>query len=208
MFERPSVQRFIEAAHKRSLPPRHTLIREGEPARSLYLLLEGSVSILLDDDSGREVVLAYLDPGDFIGEMCLFPEQSLRTAIVRTRRPTLIAEMPIDQFHRFAHDNPDIMFVIAGQLSARLRDTSQRVADLSFLDVAGRLARILVELSQKPDAKTQTQGISVRISRQELARHIGCSREMVGRVLKRLEEEGAVRSKGREILILGGLQAV
>jgi CRP/FNR family cyclic AMP-dependent transcriptional regulator len=206
MLERPCVQRFIEAANKRSLPPRQTLIREGEPARFLYLLLEGSVSILLDDDTGREVVLAYLDPGDFIGEMCLFPEQSLRTAIVRTRRATLVAEMPLDAFHRFAHEHPDIMFVIAAQLAARLRDTSQRVADLSFLDVAGRLARVLVELSHKPDAQPHQQGVTVKISRLELARHVGCSREMVGRVLKRLEEEGTVRSKGREILLLSGLR--
>lgn len=205
MFERPCVQRFIEAANKRSLPPRHTLIREGEPARSLYLLLEGSVSILLDDASGREVVLAYLDPGDFVGEMCLFPEQNIRTAIVRTRRASLVAEMPIDSVLRFANEHPDLMFVIGGQLSARLRDTSQRVADLSFLDVAGRLARVLVELSHKPDAETHTRGVTVKISRLELARHVGCSREMVGRVLKRLEEEGAVQSKGREILILSGL---
>lgn len=205
MFGRPCVHRFIEAANKRSLPPRHTLIREGEPARALYLLLEGSVSILLDDASGREVVLAYLDPGDFVGEMCLFPEQSLRTAIVRTRRATLVAEMPIESVLRFANEHPDFMFVIGSQLSARLRDTSQRVADLSFLDVAGRLARVLVELSHKPDAEPHGLGVKVKISRLELARHVGCSREMVGRVLKRLEEEGAVQSKGRDILILSRL---
>lgn len=208
MLDKPCVQRFIDLAHKRSLPPRQVLIREGEPARSLFLLLEGSVSIVLDDETGREVVLAYLNPGDFVGEMCLFPEQSVRTAIVRARRATLTAEMPIEQFRSFAHEHPDIMFVIAGQLATRLRDTSQRVADLSFLDVAGRLARVLLDLSRNPEAVRQDQGVTVRISRLELARHVGCSREMVGRVLKRLEEEGTLQSRGREILILNGLSPV
>ena len=201
MFDKPAVQAFVAQAHKRSYAPKHTLIHTGDAPQTLYLLLEGSVSIQLEDDHGREIVLAYLGPGDFFGEMCLFPEQKLRTAIVRTRSPTLVAETGFQAFRQFSREHPEIMYEIAGQLATRLADTSRRLGDLAFLDVAGRIARALLDLCQKPGAVLNPRGVVVRISRQELARNVGCSREMAGRVLKKLEEDGALSSKGRSILV-------
>ncbi len=191
-------------AHKRSYPPKHTIVHAGSVPQTLYLILEGSVSVLVEDDNGREMVLAYLNVGEFFGEMCLFPEQETRTAIVRTRTSTLVAEVGFQAFRAFAHSHPDIMFEVAGQLATRLRDTSRRLRDLTFLDVAGRLARTLLELTQQPDAKVNAKGAVVRISRQELARIVGCSREMAGRVLKKLEEDGLVSTQGRSILVSSG----
>lgn len=201
MFDRPAIQRYIATAHKRSYPPKHTLMHAGDPPQSIYLILEGSVSVLLEDEQGREVVLAYLNPGDFFGEMCLFPSQTRRSAIVRTRRPTLVAEMGLAAFRDYAAADHQIMFEIAEQLAIRLHETNQRVADLTFHDVAARLARTLQELGKKPDAQPREDGVVVRISRQELARLVGCSREMAGRVLKRLEEGGMLSSQGRNILL-------
>lgn len=203
MLDKPAVQAFIDAAHKRSFPPKQNVIHAGDVPQSLYLILEGSVSILLEDEDGREIVLAYLNPGDFFGEMCLFPEQKVRTAIVRTRLPTLVAEIGYQAFRQMVREYPDIMFELAGQLAARLRDTSRRLRDLAFLDVAGRLAHALLDLSQRPGATPHPKGVMVRISRQELARNVGCSREMAGRVLKKLEEDGVVSAQGRSILVLG-----
>lgn len=203
MLDKPAVQAFVAQAHKKSYPPKHTLIHAGDEPQSLFYILEGSVSILLEDEDGREIVLAYLNPGDFFGEMCLFPEQQTRTAIVRTRSPTLVAEIGYQSFRAFVRQYPEIMFEVAGQLSARLRDTSRRLGDLAFLDVAGRLAHALLDLSKKPDALPNPRGVLVKVSRQELARIVGCSREMAGRVLKKLEEDGMVASQGRSILVLG-----
>jgi len=203
MLQRPAIQHFVGLAHKRSVPPKQTLMHAGDSPQSLYLILEGSVSILLEDDEGREIVLAYLNPGEFFGEMCLFPQQPVRSAIVRTRTPTLLAEMGLQGFRSFAHEQPEIMFDIAGQLAARLRDTSRRVGDLTFLDVAGRLARVLLDLASSPDARPHPRGVVVKISRQELARIVGCSREMVGRVLKSLEAQGLVYVKGKTMVVFG-----
>lgn len=203
MMDKPAVQAFVAQAHKRSYPPKHTILHAGDDPQSLYLILEGSVSILLEDENGREIVLAYLNPGEFFGEMCMFPEQKVRTAIVRTRAPTLVAEVAYQAFRQFVREHPDIMFEVAGQLSMRLRDTSQRLGDLAFLDVAGRLAHALLDLCKKPDAIANPRGIVVKISRQELARIVGCSREMAGRVLKKLEEDGMVSAQGRSILVIG-----
>ena len=199
MFEKPVVQAFIAQAHKRSYPAKHTLIHTGDTPQVLYLILEGSVSIQLEDEQGHEIVLAYLGSGAFFGELCLFPEQKARTAIVRTRNPTLVAEIGYQAFRQFTQQNPEIMFEVAGQLATRLRDTSRRLGDLAFLDVSGRIARTLLELCQRPEAVQNPRGTTVRISRQELARNVGCSREMAGRVLKKLEEDGVLSSKGRSI---------
>jgi CRP/FNR family cyclic AMP-dependent transcriptional regulator len=201
MVNKPVIQAFVAQAHKRSYPPKHTILHAGDTPTSLYLILEGSVSILLEDKDGREIVLAYLGVGDFFGEMCLF-DQKARSAIVRTRSPTLVAECTYTSFRAYAAQHHEIMYEIAGQLAARLRDTSQRLGDLAFLDVAGRLAHILLDLSKKPDALEHPRGKVVRISRQELARNAGCSREMAGRVLKKLEEDGLVSAQGRNIVVL------
>ena len=203
MFNKPVVQAFIQQAHKRSFPPKHNILHAGDPPQSLYLILEGSVSIMLEDADGREIVLAYLGAGDFFGELCLVPERQARTAIVRTRTPTLAAELSFESFMRFFRSNPDIMFEIAGQLARRLRDTTSRLVDLTFLDVAGRMDRTLLTLAQKADAQPNPRGMLIRTSRQELARLVGCSREMAGRVLKKLEEDGVISTQGRSILIHG-----
>lgn len=203
MLDSQAIEAFIDRAHKRSLPPKHTVIHAGDRPQSLYLILEGSVSVILEDPEGREMVLDYLNPGEFFGEICLFPEQALRSAIVRTRGPTLVAELDYAAFRKLVAEFPECMFEIAGQLARRLRETGQRVANLAFLDVAGRLAHTLQDLARKPDAQPHPNGRVVRISRMELACHVGCSREMAGRALKKLREDGLVRPQGRNILILG-----
>lgn len=203
MFDKPAVRAFIRDSTKRSFGPKQVILNAGDEARALYLILEGSVSVLTQEGN-REMVLAYLNPGDFFGEMCLFPEQNTRSAIVRTRTPILVAEIEIETFREFVRKEPEIMYEVAGQLSERLRDTSRRLRDLAFLDVAGRLAHELLELCEKPGAVRVDSGTAVKISRQELARIVGCSREMAGRVLKKLEEDGMVSSQGRTILVLDG----
>ena len=203
MFSKPAVQAFVTHATKRSYPPKHSLIHAGDEPQSLYLILEGSMSVSVQDSDDREMVLAYLNPGDFFGEMCLFPEQKSRTAEVRTRSQALVAEIGFDAFRRFIREHPEIMLELAGQLAQRLRATTQRLTDLAFLDVQGRVAHEILNLTRQPDALPHARGTLIRISRQELARIVGCSREMAGRVLKKLQEDGVVAVQGRSIVVLG-----
>ncbi len=199
----PALQAFIARAHKRTLGPKYAIVRAGDEPNALYLILEGSVSVVIEDTDGREIVLAYLSPGDFFGEMCLFPDQKTRTAGVRSRTATLLAEMGYLAFRAFNNEYPEIMFDVAGQLAMRLRETSRRLSDLAFLDVAGRVSHALHRLMRMPDSKTSPRGTTVRVSRQELARIVGCSREMAGRVLKRLEDDGVITCQGRSVLVYG-----
>ena len=201
-MQRSAVDEFVAVAQKRGYAPRHNILNAGDEPCSLYYILEGSVSVLIPEGK-REMVLAYLNPGDFFGEMCLFPDLNTRSAIVRARTPVLVAEMNLETFREFSARHPDIMFTVAGQIAMRLRDTSRRLRDLAFLDVAGRIAHALLDLSAKPGTVEQPGGgVAIRISRQELARMVGCSREMAGRVIKRLEEDGVIACKGRAIIVL------
>lgn len=203
MLDQPAVQAFIAQATKRSYPPKQVIIHAGDEPLSLFLILEGSMSVTVQDDDEREMVLAYLNPGEFFGEMCLFPEQKTRTAEVRTRTQALVAEIGYDNFRRFLREHPEIMLQLAGQLAQRLRATTQRLTDLAFLDVQGRVAHEILNLCRQPDAQPHARGTLVRISRQELARIVGCSREMAGRVLKKLTDDGTVTVQGRSIVVLG-----
>jgi len=92
-------------------------------------------------------------------------------------------------------------------MSLRLRNTTRKAGDLAFLDVTGRVARTLLELSQQPDAMTHPDGMQIKITRQEIGRIVGCSREMVGRVLKALEEQGLVDVAGKTMVVQGTRRA-
>lgn len=203
MFEQPAFQAFVTQATKRSYPAKHSIIHAGDEPQTVYLILEGSVSVSVHDDDEREMVLAYLNPGEFFGEMCLFQDQKTRTAEVRTRTQALVAEIGFEAFRRFIREYPEILLELAGQLAKRLRATTQRLTDLAFLDVQGRVAHEILNLCRQPDAQPHARGTLVRISRQELARIVGCSREMAGRVLKKLQEDGVVSVQGRSIIVLG-----
>ncbi|HEB99914.1 MAG TPA: cAMP-activated global transcriptional regulator CRP [Thiotrichales bacterium] len=199
----PSIDRFLEHCHRRRYPAKSVIIYAGDAPDVLYYIISGSVSVLIEDEDGREIVLAYLNKGDFFGEMGLFGENSTRSAWVRTRTECELAEISYSRFRQIAREDPDILFHLASQMAARLRTTSRKVSDLAFLDVTGRVARTLLDLCKQPDAMTHPDGMQIRITRQEIGRIVGCSREMVGRVLKNLEEQGLITARGKTIVVFG-----
>jgi CRP/FNR family cyclic AMP-dependent transcriptional regulator len=169
----------------------------------LYYIIKGSVTVLIEDDDGHEIVLAYLNDGDFFGEMGLFDETQGRSAWIRARGDCEVAEISYTRFRQLAEKDPEILFHLATQMAMRLRKTSRKVSDLAFLDVTGRIARTLLELAKGPDAITHPDGMQIKITRQELGRIVGCSREMAGRVLKALEEQDLISAKGKTIVVYG-----
>ncbi len=97
----------------------------------------------------------------------------------------------------------EILYSIGAQLSKRLLDTSRKASRLAFLDVTGRIVRTLNDLCLEPDALSHPQGTQIRVSRQELARIVGCSREMAGRVLKQLQIDGKLHARGKTVVVFG-----
>lgn len=183
-------------------------IRQNDPATSLYFLVEGSVAAIVEDEEQREIVLDYINKGEFIGEMGLFVPESSRSVKVRTRTPCQVAEITYKRLNHLLDNelrqhSKDLLFAIGHQLSQRLRSTSDKVGHLAFLDVTGRIARTLLDLCKEPDAMTHPDGMQIRITRQEIGRIVSCSREMAGRVLKNLEEQGLVSVAGKTIVVFG-----
>jgi len=198
-----SLDRFLEHCHRRHYPAKSVIIYAGDKPDVLYYIIDGSVSVLIEDEDGHEIVLAYLNKGDFFGEMGLFSEDPNRSAWVRTRTPCEVAEISYNKFRQLYQEHPDVMFAMASQMASRLRDTSRKVSDLAFMDVTGRVARTLLDLCKQPDAMTHPDGMQIRITRQEIGRIVGCSREMVGRVLKTMEEQELISVKGKTIVVFG-----
>ncbi|MDH5544613.1 MAG: cAMP-activated global transcriptional regulator CRP [Gammaproteobacteria bacterium] len=201
--ENPAMDKFLDHCHRRRYPAKSLIIYAGDTPDVLYFIVDGSVSVLMEDDNGHEIVLAYLNKGDFFGEMGLFGDKSNRSAWVRAKTECTLAEISYAKFKQLVTEVPELMFELAGQMAARLRKTSRKVGDLAFMDVTGRIARTLLDLSKEPDAMTHPDGMQIKITRQELGRIVGCSREMAGRVLKDLEEQGLISVAGKTMVIHG-----
>src|SRR5690606_11706454 len=203
-----TIERFLAHCHRRRYPPRTEVFRPGDPAGTLYYVISGSVSIITEEDDGRELVLGYFGNGEFVGEMGLFIESDVREVILRTRTPCELAEISYERLYQLfegtlVNDATSIVYAIGAQLSRRLLDTSRKAGRLAFLDVTDRITRTLHDLTREPEAMSHPEGTQLRVSRQELARLVGCSREMAGRVLKKLQADGKLHARGKTIVLYG-----
>ncbi len=199
----PNLDHFLANCHRRKYPAKSTIIYAGDESDALYYILKGSVTVMIEDDDGREMIMAYLNEGDFFGEMGLFENDPSRSAWVKAKSECEVAEVSYAKFKQLAREDADILFAVSAQIAGRLRDTTRKVGDLAFLDVTGRVAGTLLDLCKQPDAMTHPDGMQIKVTRQEIGRIVGCSREMVGRVLKNLEEQGLVSVKGKTMVVYG-----
>jgi CRP/FNR family cyclic AMP-dependent transcriptional regulator len=204
----PAINKFLSYCRIRTVPAKTVMIHAGDLPDVLYYIVDGSVEVMIEDEDGNEMVLSYLNKGEFFGEMGLFDEQPTRSAWVRTRVASEIAEMTYPRFRQLASENPGIVFELATQLASRLNRTNRKLGDLAFVDVTGRVAHAIMDLCNEPDAMTHPDGMQIKVSRQELSRLVGCSREMAGRVLKVLEEQGLLTASGKTIVVFNARRAM
>ena len=202
-----TIERFVAQCHRRKYPSRSDIFNPGDPANTLYYIISGSVSIIARESDDRELVLGYIGPGEFIGEMGLFVETQQRGVALRTRTACELAEISYERLQGLlqtqANDATRLLFSIGAQISQRLLDTSRKAGRLAFLDVSDRIYRTLFDLAREPEAMTHPMGTQLRVSRQELARLGGCSREMAGRVLKKLQADGKLHARGKTVVVYG-----
>ena len=199
----PNLDHFLANCHRRKYPAKSTIIYAGDESDALYYILKGSVTVMIEDDDGREMIMAYLNEGDFFGEMGLFENDPSRSAWVKAKTECEVAEVSYSKFKQLAREDADILFAVSAQIAGRLRATTRKVGDLAFLDVTGRVAGTLLDLCKQPDAMTHPDGMQIKVTRQEIGRIVGCSREMAGRVLKSLEEQGLISVSGKTIVVFG-----
>ena len=198
---------FLNHFQQKRYPKDEEIVGPGDAADTLYYIVEGSLVVALEDDSGQEVILAYLKPGEFLGEMGLFMEQSTRNALVRTRTETVLAEISYDEASKIIN-GPDtsgalaMMIGIGAQLSDRLLKTSRQVGLLAFHDVTGRIARTLLDMCDQPEAKSLPEGVRIPVTREEISGIVSCSIEMAARVLVILQQQGLITLEDNEFIVI------
>lgn len=191
-LDQTDLEEFLDHARVRKYAAGGTILAADEQPNTIHYLVSGSVEVVIETEQGKELVLAFLNAGHFFGEMGFFNQKTERSAWVRARKDCEVAELSYSQFAEFSQTNPSLVFELATQLSIRLARTNNRVGNLAFLGVSGRVAKVLMELAEEPDAVDVEGGRRLKYTQPALARIVGCSREMISRVLKLLQSEGLI----------------
>ncbi len=200
----PNAEAFLQHCDIRRYRSRSTIVRAGEPSESFFFVMEGSLAISIMDDDEQDLILEYVNAGDFFGEVGLYKEERKnRYASVQAKTECEVAEIRYDRFREIMADFPEVLFAIGTQMAERLSHQARRLHDMAFVDARGRITTALHELCEQPAAMTHPDGMQIKVSRQELARIAGCSREVAGRMLKQLEQDGLVEVSGHTIVVLG-----
>jgi len=182
---------------RRSYARGSLILGAGDPTDSLYVLISGRIKVFMSDLDGKEVILAILGPNEFVGEMGLI-DNSPRSANVEALDPCEVICISKADFKRCLADNLDMAMTVMRGLVKRLREADNQIGSLALMDVFGRVARLLLESAEVIDGE---KVVTKKLSKQDIARMIGASREMVSRVMKHLQEAGYIEVRADTIVI-------
>lgn len=182
----------------RSVPRHSVVLREGDHTDNVYFVLTGSFKVLVSDEDGREVILSMMGPGDFFGEMGVIDDHP-RSATVQAAQSSQLVVIAKPDFHRCLANSFDVSLYIMRSLVQRLRAADRQIESLALLDVYGRVARLLLDMAERTaDGRL---AVPQKLSRQDIAKMIGASREMVSRVMKDLQSRGLVQELDGQLLL-------
>ena len=184
-------------ANTRTFPKNAILINEGDDTDSLYIIQSGKVRIFMSNEDGKEIILNEQGPGEHFGELALI-DDAPRSASVMAMKKTQVSVISRHDFRDVLGKHPDMAFSLIQDLSHRVRLLSENVKNLALLDVYGRVAKTLLGMARDIDGRLT---IEDRPTQQDIANHIGASREMVARILKDLETGGYITLTKKQILI-------
>jgi CRP/FNR family cyclic AMP-dependent transcriptional regulator len=169
------------------------LVEQGRMSNALYIVLTGRTRVLMTDSKGREVILATLKSGDYVGEMSLIDNEPHSATVVADQQVDVLV-LARDSFLRCLGENIEMAHSVMRVLVQRLRKASENISSLALVGVYGRVAKVLLD-SALPD-DTGALLIRDKVSRQDIAKMVGASREMVSRVMKDFEEQGFIEVQG------------
>ena len=180
------------AVLKRRFKRGEAIVEQGKKSDALSIILTGRARVVATDARGREVILATMRPGDYVGEMSLIDNEP--------HSATVMAEIQTDalilgrlEFARCLPENSSMAYAVMKGLVQRLRQADRKIESLALMDVYGRVARALLEFSSQDGEGNAV--IRDKVSRQDLAKMVGASREMVSRVMKDLQERGFIEAR-------------
>jgi CRP/FNR family transcriptional regulator, cyclic AMP receptor protein len=208
IFESLSVERLVPIARVavfRKVTRGTTILRAGDRTDFVYFILSGVLKVLVSDEEGREVILSNLAAGEFFGEMGVLDDNP-RSATVATTSPCELVVVSKADFKRCLAENFDVSLYIMRSLVKRLRTADRKIESLALMDVYGRVARLLLEMAEEDGGGQQV--VKRKISKQDIAKMIGASREMVSRVMKDLSLQGLIEESDGRILLREKLQLI
>ena len=191
------------AAHlrRRTFKKDTMLFHEDQAGDALYIVESGRVRIFRSAESGEELTLEVLGPGDVFGEMALL-DGLPRSASAATLEDSVLDTLSRDEFQRHLTASPEFASALLAYLSQRVRHVMDYAETLAFLDVYGRVARVLLDLADRYGVKEDGMLINVDLTQAELARMVGATRERVNRALSAFRSQGILQVRGKKIVIL------
>lgn len=182
---------------RRSAPRATTIMAGGDSTDSLYIVLAGRLKVMMSDSEGKEVILCLLGPGEYFGEMGLIDDEP-RSASVVTIEPCELLAVAKRDFKKCLAENFEMAQAVMRGLVRRLREADRKIGSLALLDVYGRVARLLLDMSEDVNGE---KVVTKRLPKQDIAKMIGASREMVSRVMKDLQMGGYIEVRGSAIVL-------
>lgn len=173
------------------------VLHAGDRTDNLYIILTGTLRVLVSDEDGREVILSILHPGELFGEMGVIDDHP-RSATVTAIEPSELVVIAKSDFRLSLEENFDLALYIMRGLVKRLRQADRKIESLALMDVYGRVARLLLDMAVEVDGRLYVQS---NPSRQDIAKMVGASREMVSRVMRDLHVDGLIDESGGHILL-------
>ena len=180
------------------------LIQEGETGDTLYIVLQGRLRAFLSDNNGRELTLGLYGPLEYVGEMSL--DGGPRSANVEAAEPSICAVVTRATLLAYIAEHPEFALELMARLIRRARLATESARSVALIDVYGRLVRLLNSMAQMPNEQGE-RALKERLTHQQMAQHLACSREMVSRLLKDLETGGYIAVRERWIWLLKNLPA-
>lgn len=196
------MQEMEKITRMEEVKKRQPLYLPGDPSSNVYLLKKGRVKIANTAPSGKEVTFDILEPGEVFGELEVL-EDAPRSTSAEALDDALICVIPRKDFDQYLAMHPNVTVKLTKLIGLRLKKIQSRIEDLVFRDVPARLAHLLSELS-KSDGVAEKQGVrlKVKLTHQEMANLIGCSRETVSATMGQFRDQGLIQMDGRTITIL------
>ena len=190
------VSEISRDAVARSYPAHALVMSEGDRTDALYIILEGHARAFVSDDEGREAVLSVMGPGEYFGEVAL--DEGPRSASVLTLEPCRMLVVRRAEVADFVKRNPAFAMQIIRRLIGRVRALTENVRSLALMDAYGRVARLLLEGAVSANGERFVPG---RPTQADIASRVGCSREMVSRIVKDLVRSGCISLERDRIVI-------
>jgi len=196
-FSEEPLRLLATVVTRRSVARGTMIMAAGDPTDSLYIVLSGRLKVMMSDADGKEVILTIIGPGEFFGEMGLI-DDAPRSASVVAIEPCELLAITRRDFKKCLAENFEMSMAVMRGLVRRLREADRKIGSLALLDVYGRVARLLLDMAETVDGQKM---VTKRLPKQDIAKMIGASREMVSRVMKDLQMGGFIEMRGSTIVL-------